>query len=170
MAMGEAKRRKELLGDKYGTPEYSNKKFTRGKLIDDIAKNPQSQEWTLIIWMFIAENWNHDFLAELSDTPAYTREEVEIILAEIDKWWERFTSEDYEKSLSKDPLISIGDLVKNIACAFEFIAILFNTEGCPAIDFKACNVNSEKEVKSVLLAFSLAIYQFHHPRKQDMAA
>lgn len=170
MAMGEAKRRKKLLGDKYGTPEYSNKKFTRSKLVDDIAKNPQSQEWTLIIWMFIIENWNHDFLAYLNDTPNYTREELEIVLAEIDKWWKRFPIVLYERSFKKDPLGSMDDLVKKVACAFEFIAILFNTEGCPAIDFKACNVNSEKEVKSVLLAFSLAIYQFHHPRKQDMAA
>lgn len=167
--MGEAKRRKQMLGDKYGTPEYSNKIFTKDTLTSDITKNPQCNQWTMIIWMFVIENWNYEFLSELSNISSKKRK-VEVVLREIDKWWERFNSEDYEGSLKEDEFVSIGDIVKQVSIALTFIAEMFNTERSTVINFKECNANSEKDVKTMLLAFSLAIYHFHHPEEQKQAA
>ncbi len=170
--MGEAKRRKRLLGDKYGDPEYSNKKykkFTKDKLTSDMMKNPQCGQWTPIIWMFVIENWNHGFLSGLNKI-SVKEKKVEVILKEIDKWWERFNSEDFERSLKEDELISIGDIVKRVSIALACIAEMFNAERCTVINFKECNVNSEKDVKTMLFVFSLAIYCIHHPEEQDQVA
>ena len=152
--MGEAKRRKQILGDKYGDPEYSNTpKITPEKILDDLSKNPQRERWMDIIYLFIYDNWHPDFLSDLSDS-ANDLKVSQLVSAELSKWGE--SNRNRERTIP----INTNSMENILKCLFVSAELLNEEESPFKIDFKQCKTDST-DLTKVLFLISLSIRIFH---------
>jgi hypothetical protein len=163
--MGEAKRRKKLLGEKYGTPEYSGKEaslLTPAKIYEDFLENPKLGRWIPLLWVFVKDNWSPDFLADLADLSENWQTLVPI-LSSVNNWIADFdiNRNDYPLTL-KEAIQKLEPYGEEVGFCLTFIAEGLNTKGCAfKINFKECDIDKDTDRLAVFYILSLAIYNFH---------